>query len=284
MSEGIKTQQKYEEEEEIDLIDYGRIIWRRKWKIILIATIIITLASIYTFLSPKIYESSILIEIGKIKDNYLESQDDIIVFLEQLLMSRSLTSELGLKEEQWPILKKSIKVRKVGSFIKITAQDKDPAKAKQKVEIMADLLIKRHQQMFAQEKKIRNAEIEQIKKYIQEIKENITKLEKEFARVKNAKTEGEGLLAQGYLTVLEKEKSNLRTLNQELIEKERETSSGSYETKIIVPSEWPLKPVKPNKLLNISIAAILGVFVGIFWAFLKEYLEKKQLIESGFNN
>jgi capsular polysaccharide biosynthesis protein len=36
----------------------------------------------------------------------------------------------------------------------------------------------------------------------------------------------------------------------------------------------PEKPIKPKKLLNVVIAAILGIFAGTAWAFLQEYLNK----------
>lgn len=42
---------------------------------------------------------------------------------------------------------------------------------------------------------------------------------------------------------------------------------------IIDRAEIPESPVKPNKLLNVAIAGVLGVMAGLFIAFLREYLD-----------
>jgi len=42
---------------------------------------------------------------------------------------------------------------------------------------------------------------------------------------------------------------------------------------IIDRAEVPKDPIKPNKLLNIAIAGVLGVMAGVFIAFLREYLD-----------
>jgi len=42
---------------------------------------------------------------------------------------------------------------------------------------------------------------------------------------------------------------------------------------IIDRAEVPKEPIKPNKLLNIAIAGVLGIMAGVFIAFLREYLD-----------
>jgi len=44
--------------------------------------------------------------------------------------------------------------------------------------------------------------------------------------------------------------------------------------KILAVSEEPTEPVKPRRLMIISVAGMLGLMVGIFAAFLKEGLER----------
>jgi uncharacterized protein involved in exopolysaccharide biosynthesis len=40
-----------------------------------------------------------------------------------------------------------------------------------------------------------------------------------------------------------------------------------------VPAIEPEKPVSPRKKLNIAIAGVLGVMIGVFGAFAAEYFE-----------
>jgi len=44
--------------------------------------------------------------------------------------------------------------------------------------------------------------------------------------------------------------------------------------KVIDPAIEPNAPIKPNKKLNILIAGVLGLFIGIFVAFFLEFWQK----------
>ena len=57
-------------------------------------------------------------------------------------------------------------------------------------------------------------------------------------------------------------------------EEARLTQSGEIgKNAVVVSSEAmvPLRPVAPNKALNVAIAGVLGIMVGVFIAFFKEY-------------
>ena len=56
-------------------------------------------------------------------------------------------------------------------------------------------------------------------------------------------------------------------------EAKRITNANSVE--VIDKARTPEKPVKPNKIINIVIAAVLGVMIGLFITFILEYMDKK---------
>ncbi|MDB8987062.1 Wzz/FepE/Etk N-terminal domain-containing protein [Parabacteroides merdae] len=56
-------------------------------------------------------------------------------------------------------------------------------------------------------------------------------------------------------------------------EVKRITKANSVE--VIDHAITPQKPIKPNKLMNIAIAAVLGVMIGLFIVFLLEYMDNK---------
>lgn len=53
----------------------------------------------------------------------------------------------------------------------------------------------------------------------------------------------------------------------------RITKANSVE--VVDKAILPEKPIKPNKMMNVAIAAVLGVMIGLFVVFLIEYLDKK---------
>lgn len=56
-------------------------------------------------------------------------------------------------------------------------------------------------------------------------------------------------------------------------EAKRITNANSVE--VIDKARTPEKPVKPNKIMNIAIAGVLGIMIGLFIAFMLEYMDRK---------
>ncbi|WP_195939354.1 YveK family protein [Romboutsia sp. 1001713B170131_170501_G6] len=56
-------------------------------------------------------------------------------------------------------------------------------------------------------------------------------------------------------------------------EAKRITNANSVE--VIDKAIIPENPIKPNKVMNVAIAAVLGLMIGLFVVFLKEYLDNK---------
>ncbi|MFR3568339.1 MAG: YveK family protein [Paraclostridium sordellii] len=56
-------------------------------------------------------------------------------------------------------------------------------------------------------------------------------------------------------------------------EVKRITKANSVE--VIDKAIIPEKPIKPNKFMNISIAAVLGIMIGLFVVFILEYMDNK---------
>ena len=68
--------------------------------------------------------------------------------------------------------------------------------------------------------------------------------------------------------------TELRKVQMEKTKFERIASVKMYNTEILVAAEKPQTPIKPNKLLNVLVAAVVGLIVGLGLAFSLEYFEK----------
>ena len=66
----------------------------------------------------------------------------------------------------------------------------------------------------------------------------------------------------------------LREVQTEKVKLERLESDKMYITATIVPPEKPEEPIRPNIPLNIVVAAVIGLVVGLGLAFFIESLEK----------
>jgi len=86
------------------------------------------------------------------------------------------------------------------------------------------------------------------------------------------KTEFQRTKQQRYDTLM----GELRQGRMEKIRLERIDSVKMYNTEVLAAAEKPMNPIRPNKLLNILVAAVVGLIVGLGLAFSLEYFEKTE--------
>lgn len=92
----------------------------------------------------------------------------------------------------------------------------------------------------------------------------------ELRRIKQEKVKFQETKEQRYDTLV----GQLRQAQLEKTRLERVDSVKMYNTEVLVAAEEPRIPIKPNKLLNILIAAVVSLIVGLGLAFSLEYFAK----------
>ena len=60
-----------------------------------------------------------------------------------------------------------------------------------------------------------------------------------------------------------------------VFEKEVKRITKANDIQVIDKAILPQNPIKPNKIINVAIAAVLGMMIGLFVVFLLEYLDNK---------
>lgn len=94
----------------------------------------------------------------------------------------------------------------------------------------------------------------------------------ELRRIEQEKVKFQETKEQRYDTLV----GQLRQAQMEKTRLERIDSVKMYNTEVLVAAEEPKKPIRPNKLLNILVAAVVGLIVGLGLAFSLEYFEKAE--------
>ena len=142
--------------------------------------------------------------------------------------------------------------------------------------------------------KLREIKLEKIE-FEQTKDQHYNVLSGELRRIEQEKVKFQATKEQRYVTLTGElrqakiEKTKLQTtkeqrydtltgeLRQAKIEKtrlERVDSVKMYNTEVLAAAEEPRIPIKPNKLLNILVAAVVSLIVGLGLAFSLEYFEK----------
>jgi capsular polysaccharide biosynthesis protein len=203
-------------QENTELIDYLGVIWKWKLLIILIAVVCAVTSGVVSFVLPKIYQSSAILEVGRVPRHRGTAQEQIepiedIESVSEVVESDEMLSKIkekfnlrttlgGIRArlDVEPILGKYIGSRLQARLIKITFEDQNPQLTVDVLNTLSDSLIKQHLQEYqasiksldqeianSQEKiKIISHEIDLQNSYQKVVDEQIKVAEKAIAETK----------------------------------------------------------------------------------------------------
>lgn len=232
-------------DDEINLIDYIKVVIKRKWLILGITLTAVLIAGIASMVSPKNYEVSTTLQIGNTTD-ILESTAQVAEKIKSNAYKNLLEEKLNI--ENLPEIK--TETPQNTNFVSIIIETDNPEQAKQILDEINSLVLLEHQEIF-------NKRESQIKENIKEIQDELTLLE-------TKKEYSEGI-------------AELRIKLSDL----KATLNVFQPTKVIKAPIVPKNPSGSNLILNIVIAIVLGLFIGVLAAFIKEWWEnaKKEIKE-----
>ena len=279
------------QEEEIDLREYINVLMKRKGIIILIFLIaVITAALVSYFALSPVYQSSVVFSIALMDNRPLstiiaqvENNVPVIKINEALeVITSNLILDEVIKRSNLNIFSDQLRTRievenlKDTNFIKVSVETESAEKAKELAENIVEVFIEKNRNKYTDKIKL-------IEGRIKILEQGITEFEKSIREIENAMKKisaSEGLSeAERYFqtSLLLNSSSNERNLYNDLIYQIntlQERLNNCQDFGIISYAQLPTAPIGPNKKLNILIAGVLGLFVGIFVAFFLEFWQK----------
>ncbi len=153
-------------QENTELIDYLGVMWKWKLLIILIAVVCAITSGVVSFVLPKVYQSSAILEVGRIPGYRGASREQVgpiedIESVSEVLESDEMLSEIrekfnlqttlgGIRTrlDVEPILGKYIGSRLQARLIKITFEGRDPQLTVDVLNTLSNSLIKQHLQEY----------------------------------------------------------------------------------------------------------------------------------------
>jgi len=318
-------------EGEIDLMDYVKVIIKRKKTILFWFFGLAIIAGIWSFfVLPKVYKIDTALEIGVLQGRLIESPTQLVGKIDGDVYGIRVREDLNISEAEWP--KRKTENPKETNLIRIAIESKETEKSENILKEVNNLILKEHQDIIniekdLIEKKIITAEnkIESTEEDILIVNKKIEPLENDIERINNkiesAEKEKEslgekvGALQQQFIyeqtpgtqfalfdakeklankeddienlylrinslqRTIEDYNSQVNSLERTIedynssIDSLEASLADIRETRVVKAPTVSEEPVKPNKKLNIAIAGVLGLFIGVFMAFGKEWWE-----------
>ena len=275
------------QEEEIDLREYINVLLKRKGIIILIFLIAVIAAAIisYFILTP-IYQSSVSFQVNTelTKQPYYYPASSTNPYISDILIL--LTSDSILREAAERInlsydftkIKEKVEATNIKdtNIITLTVEDGNPKLARDFADSIIGIFMKKNQFIYDEKRKIAEENLKIYEEQLDDIEKNIIEIEKTKLKIVNSKDMPDvekhfqtSLLLNSIVT-----ERNTRNFLISKISSIKEDLMNYKGFKIIDSASEPTTPIKPNKKLNIIIAGVLGLFIGIFVAFFLEFWQK----------
>ena len=302
-------QEKYLQEDEIDLRELFKTIWARRFFVIAFTLVVTVLAAVYAYTKTPIYEAKALLEIGEYKKNPV----DDAVALEKKLSTIFIDMEKNLKDKTSQISNISV-VKGLKNFLEIKSESTSNEEAKNEILKVLTFVQNEHEKILDDVKKQKEMELRNIDLQISDIKsksvdlidkkienniKNLKSLEEQLKQIdenlKKIDTLNPSLAA---LKLMEKRDitNSINTItiqNFELESKKDELLTTTLykleeSKKIIELSLLPHNykntqivgeimtndfPTKPKKSLIVSVAFVTGFIISIFLVFFIQFIQ-----------
>lgn len=260
-------------EHEIEIVDYMKIIWRRKWLVLFGTLLVAIITGAFSLLLPKTFESIGIIQIGKIEGALIEAPNLIRARIEY-----SPHAEMFIKSNGLDISKKdlrlNIETRANAGLIRLTAKGPSPGITSKYIQYITDNIASSHREIVANSKQLNERSEKELEQRIASLEESISEMEK-IARAKSTspKDNVEKFILQNALTGKENLLMELKSRYTALQMKDLITKT--FNTNLII-LKTPTSPTQPKVRQNVLIAMFIGLMIFLVISLFLEYNRRER--------
>jgi uncharacterized protein involved in exopolysaccharide biosynthesis len=270
-------------DDEIDLHDIFRVLWKRRLLIIGFFVVAVLVAGAISFSMPSVYRVSSIIAVGNFEDPVYTSQTSVISIMlsDGFLMEVFEQLSPNATGSMSGAFKGSIKVEPVKDndrLIEISVETPERQEGKEAVEKIVWLYAKRSDDSYNKHKKILFDQLavtqERLDVIDMEINQTLEALQdiQDSSGPSTVQTEMRFSHTMDLLSGIGAQRSALigRSLD---IQKQLELIRN---LEVVQPAREPVSPIGPRRILIVAVAGMLGLMTGILAAFLREELGSRQ--------
>jgi len=246
------------------LINYIRILLRRKFFLLGIILVTIGAVGIVSQIGPRIFTVETVIQIGQIEGQNVELPAQIVEKINDRTYSDSVALQLNVSVRQLPEI--NAKYIDNTELIRISADVQNIDNGKEILNALSTGIIKDHQITISERRDFLEKEIAQFTKR-QQIAENA------FGKGLNST----GMTESAQFLIMNSIQSRIDSL-QDRINADRKALYGTVDTQIIKAPTDSSAPSSPRLPTIIILAGIFGLIFGIFIILVREWWDSSKTI------
>lgn len=298
--------------DEINLIDYVKVLIKRKRLLFSVFLAIVLAAFVFSVVSQKIYKVGTSLEIGKLAIGVVpeviqpvEEPAQVVGKIKSDAYGVPVREKLGISEREYPQIK--VENPQNTNLIIIVVESGNTELAKNIILEISNIILREHQEKLNFKRGLVEKDIQLLKESINVYERDIERINIKIASLKMEQTNLDAKVQAlqavlpyqqdpGTQFALFDAKEKLEKKKQEIEERYLEINSlenkinstesqiGSLQrqkedivsTRVVKEPTISETPVQPKLLLNLALAAILGLFLGVMFAFAKEWWERSK--------
>lgn len=251
--------------DEITLFDIWQILVMRKWIVLMAPLLSVALAVCYLLQSTAVFECSAQVLVGQVGKGHQIANPAIIV--QKLAQKYRVHDKMASKVLPYVSAVTHDK-KESGSIVQIQVIDTTAEGAKGSLEQVVAKLLAEQQDMFEQEKALRQERLKTLSERIENMETFRQKTQQHIDRIAKQEPAQAAVLAveQGSLLALASE------LEKERFAMQAEMSAvDSYPAQLLGVPHLPEKPIRPKRTLVLLLAGFSGLILGVMIAFVVEF-------------
>jgi uncharacterized protein involved in exopolysaccharide biosynthesis len=268
-------------DDEIDLRDIFRVLWKRRLLVIGVFMVAVLVAGAISFIMPPVYRVSSIIAVGNFDDPVYTSQASVksIMLSDEFLLDVFEQISPNETGSEFMSFKGSVKVEPVKDsdrLIDISVETPDKQEGMNAVEKMVWLYANSSIDSYNKQKKILSDQLAIAQGRLEVIDMEINQTREALTSIQDSTGSSAVQAEMSFSRTLDR-LNGMETQRSALIDhyldlkKQLELISN---LEVVSAAREPVSPIWPRKALIVAIAGMLGLMAGIFAAFLREGLER----------
>jgi len=260
---------------EVELRDYINVVIKRKKLILVIFFISVIATAIISFLMPKVYETTSLVQLGSIDQLVLDKEEAKEILLSQSNLLR-IANDLNLKIKLEDF-KRRIKIEDIANtnLLKIKTQFSNPDTARKINEALPVILFSYGGGLYQKKIALINERLDELEQEIHNADNDIKRTRKLVMGLSESATSIVQSDISLRIILLQNTIPNYEVQLTTLKNQKNATKMILIKASDFRVLDSPVEPkyyIKPKKTQNIVIAAGAGLMLSLFIAFFLEYL------------
>ena len=268
-------------DDEIDLRDIFRILWKRRLMIIGIFVVAVMIAGVISFAMTPVYRVSSIVAMGNFEDQVFTSPSSVksIILSDEFMLEVFKQIRPNATSSEFASFKNSVKVEAIkdsDKLIKISVDTPKRQEGMAAVEKIIGLYANRSEDSYNKYKRILSNQLAVTEERLTAMESEINLTLEAVTNIQDSPGSSDAETELRFSRTLDR-LNGMQTQRSALIDESLDLQKQLEllrHLEILQPAIEPVSPIGSRKALMVAVAGMLGLMIGIFAAFLREALQR----------